>query len=667
MTLPTSDQTAAPRLETLAARFDEALARLESAKPFAKANHRGRFLDQARRLLATPGGVHHVYAAAPRYDAAGVFLGSDWERPEFLNPNLVSQTFESRESHLITLECVSELRILAIAKGFYFSPNLSEAQAVRFLTKVLALNLHVLFGTTDEAARALPPAMNAVLKNQLDFIAEHIGFESILDEVISEVWRILRQRPVQTDSVKVMIGRIAQCLHTPEIELRTTARGADTLVSALFGPTDASREDPGLDAYLTRVRAMHSQTLNEEALAFARAMHDTGLVSPYHAGLVRELLTLDPDLVPVALGLSSTGRDVFYCYRELILTLIEMCVYHDTSQAVYGLSALLERAVLYLPGVAPSLWRQTVAPLSPDVQTAIRKVYGDAHPPHVYLMLGVLTVLGQPLGLGQGNNPVCQSTRAISMWSYSDPDYLLQLVRWAARDNNISMTFEGRVLDSASIPDATGGRWYLDLDPLSLVLVPHLDRIYEEIARLCAARDEDYHKWINPEFHGWRVHRGFAIAVDVRTGAPKDLRDFVSRFYTLYHPYHNNNIPVVHPQPAGIAFTDSQARFVGWHAITILRVGLDHENTMRVYFFNPNNDSGQDWGHGVVVSTHGRGERPGESSLPFDQFTSRLYIFHYDASDYYGPAPTLSGEEIARVVDMATTSWVPGLTSSREA
>ncbi|GGO53750.1 hypothetical protein GCM10012287_41140 [Streptomyces daqingensis] len=47
---------------------------------------------------------------------------------------------------------------------------------------------------------------------------------------------------------------------------------------------------------------------------------------------------------------------------------------------------------------------------------------------------------------------------------------------------------------------------------------------------------------------------------------------------------------------------------------------------MRVYVFNPNNDSGQDWGDGVVVSTAGNGERFGEASLPFDQFASRLHV-----------------------------------------
>jgi hypothetical protein len=247
------------------------------------------------------------------------------------------------------------------------------------------------------------------------------------------------------------------------------------------------------------------------------------------------------------------------------------------------------------------------------------------------------------------------------MWAYSDPDYLLQLTRWAARDNNISKTFEGTLLSSAEIPDQTSSRWYFDLDPLSFVLMPHLDKLYQEMARRCAGRGEDYHKWINPEFHGWRVHHGFAIAVDVTTGLTKDLQAFVSRFYSLYHPFHNNNTPVVHPQPAGIAFTDSQARYVGWHAITLLRVAIDHEDTMRVYFFNPNNDSGQDWGNGVSVSTHGHGERPGESSLPFDQFASRLYIFHYDASDYYGPAQTLDPEEVNAVVNMARGSWVPGV------
>src|SRR5690606_35262440 len=110
------------------------------------------------------------------------------------------------------------------------------------------------------------------------------------------------------------------------------------------------------------------------------------------------------------------------------------------------------------------------------------------------------------------------------------------------------------------------------------------------------------------------------------------------------------------PQPAGVAVTDSAARFVGWHAITLLRVALDQDGVMRVYFFNPNNDSGQNWGDGVVVSTGGNGERFGEASLPFPQFASRLYLFHFDPLEP-GHPDQASPEETASIEAMARASW----------
>ena len=120
-------------------------------------------------------------------------------------------------------------------------------------------------------------------------------------------------------------------------------------------------------------------------------------------------------------------------------------------------------------------------------------------------------------------------------------------------------------------------------------------------------------------------------------------------------PY-NGNQPLIHPQPAGIAVTDSTAQFVGWHAITLVRVALDQDNVMRVYFFNPNNDSGQNWGNGVVVSTQGHGERFGEASLPFPQLVSRLYIFHDDPVEESSHLP-VPLEEINAVKEMAQSSW----------
>jgi hypothetical protein len=77
---------------------------------------------------------------------------------------------------------------------------------------------------------------------------------------------------------------------------------------------------------------------------------------------------------------------------------------------------------------------------------------------------------------------------------------------------------------------------------------------------------------------------------------------------------------------------------------------------MRVYFFNPNNDSGQNWGQGITCSTHGNGELRGEASLPVAEFTSRLYAFHYDTLEL-GDLSAIPDEEVARVMDLGYTSW----------
>jgi hypothetical protein len=245
------------------------------------------------------------------------------------------------------------------------------------------------------------------------------------------------------------------------------------------------------------------------------------------------------------------------------------------------------------------------------------------------------------------------------MWSLNDPDFLLHLVAQAARYDSVLMHFEGRAIHSADLPSGLAAFAPLDADPVSILLVPHLDRIYAEMGRICADRNNDPHVWINPEFHGWWVGRDCAVAVDVPTGGLADLEGFLARFHRSYHPEHNGGEPVIHPQPAGIAITDAGARFIGWHAIAILRVARDQKGQMRVYFYNPNNDSGQDWGAGVVVATSGTGERYGEASLPFGQFASRLYLFHDDPV-----RPVMASDppedEIAEIAAAARASWAAG-------
>lgn len=624
---------------------------------FAKVGKLPRVMDIARRVLMQEGGCEAIETRIQAMDKAGIFVGSDWETPQILNPALSRYSLQSGFADTVVIEALSELRLLQLATGAYPHAQMSAEQAHHFLTQVLAVNLAMLFTPPSEAERQTQGRLADLSRQLLNYLAERIGFEHIIDKLIEEIWRVLQQRPIQVDGVKTMITQIAICWNNPEIELGASGRGAERLVSSLFGPTQACSEDPGIEVYQQRLETMDDSTLQTEAIGFARAMHDTGLVSAYHPVLIRYLLIKNNDhLLSEALGISSTGRNCLLCYRQLVHALIEHAVYPATAQAVYGLALMMERGILYYPAVAPALWRQLHLPLSENVSQRLSLVFGESVPPDVRLLESLLCLLGQPLGVGQGNNATCQSARALSMWSYNDPDYLLQMVTWAARDDEIIIHFEGQPISSKESVSGVTKTILFDLDPVSLIIVPHLDHIYAEMGQRCIDREGDPHRWINPEFHGWSTGRGFRINVDVASGKLFQLEDFLRHFYAAYHPFYNGNQPIIHPQPAGIAVTDSASRFIGWHAITLLRVALDLTDEIRVYFFNPNNDSGQDWGDGVVVSTGGNGERHGEASLPFEQFASRLYIFHYDPLEY-GELARVTHAELDRVIGYIHRSW----------
>ncbi|PRY61426.1 hypothetical protein B0H98_11250 [Vreelandella songnenensis] len=646
----------AGRLEVLLQKFDEAVELLAQAPGFSKPGKLPRVLDTARRVLLQQGGCGAIETRAKAIEEAGIFAGSDWETPQYLVPTLTTFSLKSPDANVVVIEALSELRLLAVAKGSYQHALLSQEHARHYLTQVMAINLGMLFGAPSEAERETQGKLALIPRHLFSHLAERIGYEHVIDQLIDEIWRILKQRPIQVDAIKQMITQIALCQANPEIDLGASGQGADRLVSSLYGPTQGCREDPGTEVYRERLERMDTSALQAEAMGFARAMHDTGLVSPYHAVLMRYLLEESDYLLTEAMGLSSTGRDCLLCYRELVHALIRSGIYPATAQAVYGLALLLERGILYQPPVAPAMWRQLNLPLSEWTQARLALAYGETATPRARLIEGVLCMLGLPLGVGQGNNPTCQSARALSMWAYNDPDYLLQMVAWAARDDEIIMHFEGLPISSNQSQSGVASELPIDLDPVSLIVVPHLDRIYAEMGRRCIGREGDPHRWVNPEFHGWWSGRGFCINVDVATGNLTDLDAFIRRFYACYHPYHNGNQPLIHPQPAGMAITDSAARFIGWHAITIVRASLDPSDVMRLYFYNPNNDSGQDWGDTVIVSTAGNGERFGEASLPFDQFTSRLYIYHFDPLEH-GELATVTEQELDSVKQYLYRSW----------
>ncbi len=651
--VPGADTTLDKRVASL----DDAIRTMAETRDFGKHTKLRRVLEALRRVLVQPGGAAAVQARARELEEAGLFLGTDWATPEILIPALVGPGLHAGDADTVVMEACSELRTLAVASGDYAHPTLSAEDAREFLSQVLAMNLELLFTPPTEAERTRQGRTAQLIRDLFRHVADEIGYESVLDKLVEEIWRILRQRPIQVDQVQSLITRIAVYRGDPEVDLgNASGQGVDRLISALFGTTEACREDPGIAVFRSRLEAMDDGGLQYEATGFARAMHDTGLVSPYHAELLRFLRHKSDYLLGEALGLSDVGRNSLLRHRDLIHRLIEVAVHTQTAQCVYGLALLLDRGILHSPPMVPALWRQLGLELSEPARERLTTVFGDEPGPEARLLAGVLSMLGLPLGVGQGDNPTCQSARALSMWAYNDPDYLLQIVVWAARDDEVVMHFEGQRISSNDSAEGLASTPPSDLDPVSLLVVPHLDRIYAEMGRRCLGRPGDPHRWVNPEFHGWWTARGFRINVDVETGNLIDLDTFLRQFHASYHPAYNGGQPLIHPQPAGVAVTDSAARYVGWHAITILRVAADPHEVTRVYFYNPNNDSGQDWGDGVVVSTAGNGERFGEASLPFDQFASRLYIFHTDPLEH-GEQEKVPSEDITRIVDYIERSW----------
>ena len=650
-------------IDELAQQLDAAIERLAIENAVAEVSPVFDVIDAARPLMFDERGLEALYARVPAIEAAGFFGGSDWDYPQTLVPSLAVRTARHGDPVATLVESLSQIRLLAVAKGDYSHPSVSAEHAHHFLAQVMAMNLDIVVGDLQEGDRLRPDGLGYAVQALYRYLLKHLGYQNLLEHLVAEVWRILAQRPVQVDGVKQMVTQIATCLPGLEDQPDATVgeAGADAmrLINAVFSPTEGCREDPGFEVYAERLAGMDDAALLRESIDFAQAMHSTGLVSPYMPGFIRYLRTRWNELIPTALGLSHTGADAFHCYPALIHTLIDEALFAETSQAAYGLAMMLERGILYPPPMAPSLWRQLRLTLCDAAAEKIAAVFGDRRSPECFLLADVINVLGRPLGVGQGNYPTCQSTRALSMWAFNTPADLLRIVAWAARDDEIVMRFEGHNISSRELGAGLATEPPVDVDAVSLITVPHLDRIYFEMGRRSVGRGEDPHKWVNAEFHGDQVGHGFRIAVDVFTGNLKDFEGFIRDFYAAYHPFYNGNIPVINPQPAGIAVTDSASRFLGWHAITIQRLALDQDKVMRVYFFNPNNDSGQDWGQEIITSTQGNGELYGEASLPVAQFASRLYVFHYDPLEKGEPndVPT---NEVSQAMSLARKSWASG-------
>src|SRR5690606_37099327 len=212
-----------------------------------------------------------------------------------------------------------------------------------------------------------------------------------------------------------------------------------------------------------------------------------------------------------------------------------------------------------------------------------------------YLIAATIRVLGQPIGVGQGNNSTCQSARGISMWSQHSPARLVNMVLTVAAQDNLILRFENEDLESMKLAKGLVDQLDYNLDAVSAVLVPHLDKIYSEMMRRASFRGEDPHKWVNPALYGHWIQIGFASAYSYLTNSIQDFKGFVRLFYAAFHPEFNGQREMVYPNPLGIFVTSNSGAMIGFHAVSLLRIAKDEAGTMRAYFLNPNNEGRQNW------------------------------------------------------------------------
>ncbi len=646
-----------PHFREVRNHFEGVLTELESTKPFARPRYINRLLASVESLLETKEGKDLVFDKMADLNEYGLFSGTPWNDPGKLVPTLVGGTLKSGGLQTV-MEILSDLRMSAIAAGTLKDDRCSPEAARFFLQDALVQNLDLMFPGATEYNRGMSESDRKKIQILFDHLKVQIHFDVIKEKLAEEIKMICAQRPILTSRVR----RIIQLVNE-NILLQQNGEESDLLrlyVDAVYRPSERAAEAETTAAYGKVLDSLMRKELAEEASTLAATMMHTGLCSSFHAVLLGKIRE-DDELLKESLGLNETGKVQYDKHKHQIGKLIDIFVHPDISQSIYGFGRMLERGLLDRQPVRSGLYRLMDCEISAQSEIEIMKsahaADGELSPREV-LLADVVSVLGLPLGVGQGMNPTCQGARGISLWSMNVPGKLLRMVLKVVQENHLTINFEGAVVDSSKLIIGMSNKLDYNLDAVSVLLVPHLDKIYNEMMRLCSFRQEDAHKWVNPALYGQWVPTGFSSAYDPLTQMISKYEDFVRMFYITHHPDYNRGHDLVYPNPIGIFITSNTGKLLGFHAITIIRVAKKPDGEVRVYFWNPNNEGRQHWGGGVSPSVAGNGERHGESSLPFAQFTSRVYAYHYHKVDLED-LTLVDDSEVQSVISMARNSWGP--------
>lgn len=638
--------------------FDEAVEDFLSASSLTKSTEAQKLVSQIDQLSLSIDGLSYIYNNIYTLEKEGIFEGGPWSDPEKLVPQLVNGTIKGGSPHS-NYEVLSELRMLYYSTHDLDHGKISRSEATDFMEEVFVHNLEFVFKEPTEETRM--SMSDKELKKAyilFEFLIKRASVDGIKEKLAEEIDLICKQKPIVTRRAREIISLVKN-----KLELVTGRRADDLLryyINALLSPSEGAGAFQATDEYAGHLGKLTEKQLEEEATKLGAAMKETGLVSIYHAILLFYLIKNDKtQFFYLALDLTSTGKAEYEKNRKSVNGLVLGIIHPSNAQCIYGLARMLEKGLFSRRAIQAGIDNLKSVALHPSVENRILK--SMANPGGVtakqYLIGAIIRVLGQPLGIGQGRNPTCQSARGISMWSQYAPAKLINILITAATQDNLLFRFEDKELESSKLGKGLVDKLDLSLDAVSVVLVPLLDKVYSEMMRLASGRGEDPHKWVNPALYGHWIPMGFASAYNYFFNAIQDYEGFMQIFYAALHPDYNGGQRLVYPNPVGVFVTSSRGEMVGFHAVSLLRTTKDPHGEVRAYFLNPNNEGRQDWGQGIKPAVFGNGEKPGESSLPFYQFAARIYAFHYNALDITDRTDSVPRHLIKEVEKLARGSW----------
>lgn len=639
-------------------KFEEQLKEFDQATALTRPEKARAMMGQIDLLIGTTEGLDFIFHNIKNLSNAGIFEGSAWADPSKLVAGLVNGTLKSGHPNS-TIEILSELRLLAIANGDLEVKDTSPSDAENFIQEVIVANLEFVFNEPLEETRLVMSEHELKKVHTLfKFIAEKTKLDNVKEKLVEELTLICEQRPVVTEKQRRIIALVKEKIDlNPKNDLDARLL---KFQRCIYRPTIHTVNKDYLE-YGAILTDLSEDKLREESVDMSKAMLSFGLVSQYHSVLLIFLIEKGhKDLIPLCLGLTEAGKARWNEFSDFVSNLILKTIDPYNAQCIYGLAKMLESGIFSREAVRSGLANMLTIEVHPEVEARILK---STKTPHEniralqYLMGAMFRVLGQPLGVGQGNNPTCQSARGISMWSQHAPAKLIHMVQTAATYNDLSFRFEAQEIKSSEVGLGLVQKLDHNLDAVSVTLVPMLDKVYNEMMVKAGGRGEDPHKWVNPALYGQWIQIGFASAYDYLYNAIIDFDGFVRVFYAMCHPDYNGGHRLIYPNPVGIFITSAKGDMLGFHAVSLLRVDIDPKGIYRVYFLNPNNEGRQDWGQKIKPSVYGNGEIYGESSLPLHEFAARIYAFHYNELEAADKMDNVPDIEIQKIKKLAKESW----------